>query len=66
MADTILKMEDITKIYRMGDEELKALADYAIAESYPHLIGEANIYELFFTDFNGSGWVVLGGKLVCS
>ena len=27
MADTILKMEDITKIYRMGDEELKALDD---------------------------------------
>ena len=34
-------------------EELKALADYAIAESYPHLIGEANIYELFFIEVVG-------------
>lgn len=34
-------------------EELKALADYAIAESYPHLLGEENIYELFFTEVVG-------------
>ncbi|MDM5270990.1 YdiU family protein [Sulfurovum sp. zt1-1] len=33
--------------------ELKALADYAIAESYPHLIGEENVYELFFTEVVG-------------
>ncbi|MDD2451656.1 YdiU family protein [Sulfurovum sp.] len=34
-------------------EELKALADYAIAESYPHLLGEKNLYELFFTEVVG-------------
>ncbi|MBD3791500.1 MAG: YdiU family protein [Campylobacterales bacterium] len=34
-------------------EELKALADYVITESYPHLIGEANMYELFFTEVVG-------------
>ncbi|MGC9351291.1 MAG: protein adenylyltransferase SelO [Sulfurovum sp.] len=34
-------------------EELKALADYAIAESYPHLIGEKHAYEHFFTEVVG-------------
>jgi len=33
--------------------ELEALADYAIAESYPHLMGEANKYVLFFTEVVG-------------
>ena len=31
-------------------EELEALADYAIAESYPHLVDEPNKYLLFFTE----------------
>lgn len=31
-------------------EELEALADYAIAESYPHLADEPNKYLLFFTE----------------
>jgi len=33
--------------------ELEALADYAIAESYPHLMDEANKYLLFFTEVVG-------------
>jgi uncharacterized protein YdiU (UPF0061 family) len=33
--------------------ELEALADYAIAESYPHLMGELNKYLLFFTEVVG-------------
>lgn len=33
--------------------ELEALADYAIAESYPHLMDEANKYVLFFTEVVG-------------
>jgi uncharacterized protein YdiU (UPF0061 family) len=33
--------------------ELEALADYAIAESYPHLMGEANKYVHFFTEVVG-------------
>ena len=31
-------------------EELEALADYAIAESYPHLVDEPNKYLQFFTE----------------
>ncbi len=31
-------------------KELEALADYAIAESYPHLVGEENCYLGFFTE----------------
>ncbi|GIU00559.1 UPF0061 protein [Sulfurovum sp. TSL6] len=31
-------------------EELEALADYAIAESYPHLVDKPNKYLLFFTE----------------
>jgi len=34
-------------------EELEALADYAIAESYPHLVGEENCYLHFFTEVVG-------------
>jgi len=34
-------------------EELEALADYAIAESYPHLFGEADVYLRFFTEVVG-------------
>jgi uncharacterized protein YdiU (UPF0061 family) len=34
-------------------DELKALADYAIAESYPHLIGEKHAYLHFFTEVVG-------------
>ena len=33
--------------------ELEALADYAIAESYPHLVGEENCYLHFFTEVVG-------------
>jgi len=33
--------------------ELEALADYTIAESYPHLMDEANKYFLFFTEVVG-------------
>ena len=33
--------------------ELEALADYAIAESYPHLMGELNKYYHFFTEVVG-------------
>jgi len=33
--------------------ELEALADYAIAESYPHLMGEADKYLHFFTEVVG-------------
>jgi len=33
--------------------EVEALADYAIAESYPHLTGELNKYLLFFTEVVG-------------
>jgi len=33
--------------------ELEALADYAIAESYPHLMGELNKYLLFFAEVVG-------------
>ncbi len=34
-------------------KELEALADYAIAESYPHLIGEPDAYLHFFTEVVG-------------
>ncbi len=34
-------------------EELEALADYAIAESYPHLMDEPNKYLHFFTEVVG-------------
>ena len=34
-------------------EELEALADYAIAESYPHLVDEPNKYLYFFTEVLG-------------
>ncbi len=34
-------------------KELEALADYAIAESYPHLVGEENCYLYFFTEVVG-------------
>ena len=33
--------------------ELEALADYAIAESYPHLVDEPNKYMYFFTEVVG-------------
>jgi len=34
-------------------KELEALVDYAIAESYPHLLDEADKYILFFTEVVG-------------
>ena len=34
-------------------KELEALADYAIAESYPHLVGEENKYYYFFAEVVG-------------
>jgi uncharacterized protein YdiU (UPF0061 family) len=34
-------------------EELEALADYAIAESYPHLVDEENKYYYFFAEVVG-------------
>ena len=34
-------------------EELEALANYAIEESYPHLVGEENAYLYFFTEVVG-------------
>jgi len=39
--------------HKQKHAELEALADYAIAESYPHLMGEANKYVLFFTEVVG-------------
>jgi uncharacterized protein YdiU (UPF0061 family) len=39
--------------HKQKHAELEALADYAIAESYPHLKGEANKYLLFFTEVVG-------------
>lgn len=34
-------------------QELEALVDYAIAESYPHLVGEEDAYFLFFMEVVG-------------
>ncbi|SFZ97824.1 Selenoprotein O and cysteine-containing homologs [hydrothermal vent metagenome] len=39
--------------YKKKFKELEALADYAIAESYPHLVDEANKYLHFFTEVVG-------------
>ncbi len=39
--------------HKQKHTELEALADYAIAESYPHLMGEVNKYVLFFTEVVG-------------
>jgi len=39
--------------HKQKHAELEALADYAIAESYPHLMGEVNKYLLFFTEVVG-------------
>jgi uncharacterized protein YdiU (UPF0061 family) len=39
--------------HKQKHAELEALADYAIAESYPHLMDEANKYLLFFTEVVG-------------
>ena len=47
-------------------KELEALADYAIAESYPHLIDEQNKYYYFFAEVVGktarlmAGWQAVG------
>ncbi len=40
-------------------EELEALADYAIAESYPHLIDEPNKYLHFFTEVVGKTAILM-------
>jgi len=40
-------------------EELEALADYAIAESYPHLVDEPNKYLLFFTEVVGKTAILM-------
>ncbi|MBD3789808.1 MAG: YdiU family protein [Campylobacterales bacterium] len=40
-------------------EELKALADYAIAESYPHLLDEADKYLHFFTEVVGQTAILM-------
>jgi len=39
--------------HKKKHEELEALADYAIAESYPHLVDEPNKYLHFFTEVVG-------------
>ena len=40
-------------------EELEALADYAIAESYPHLVDEENRYLHFFTEVMGKTAILM-------
>jgi len=40
-------------------EELEALADYAIAESYPHLVDEPNKYLHFFTEVVGKTAILM-------
>ncbi|MEA3418841.1 MAG: YdiU family protein [Campylobacterota bacterium] len=40
-------------------KELEALADYAIAESYPHLIDEENRYLHFFTEVVGKTAILM-------
>lgn len=39
--------------------ELEALADYGIAESYPHLVDEPNKYLLFFTEVVGKTAILM-------
>jgi len=40
-------------------EELEVLADYAIAESYPHLVDEPNKYLYFFTEVVGKTAILM-------
>lgn len=45
--------------YKKRYEELEALADYAIAESYPHLMDEPNKYLHFFTEVVGKTAILM-------
>jgi len=45
--------------HKQKHAELEALADYAIAESYPHLMAEANKYLLFFTEVVGKTAILM-------
>ncbi len=45
--------------HKKKHEELEALADYAIAESYPHLVDEDNRYLYFFTEVVGKTAILM-------